>query len=77
MLSREIFSNHWLILGLIAANLLQLAVVYLPFMNEFFHTEPISLESFVMIGVVTSLVLWVEEARKWLARRREARSGAK
>lgn len=77
VLSREIFSNHWLILGLIAANLLQLAVVYLPFMNEFFHTEPISLESFAMIGVVTSLVLWVEEARKWLARRREARSGAK
>lgn len=72
--SREVFSNHWLILGLIAANLLQLAVVYLPFMNEFFHTVPIPFESFVMIGVVTSLVLWVEEARKWLARRREARS---
>lgn len=77
VLSRELFSNHWLILGLVTANLLQLAAVYIPFMNEFFHTEPISLESFVMIGVVTSLVLWVEEARKWVARRRYARSGVK
>ncbi len=74
VLSRESFSNRWLILGLVAANLLQLAVIYLPFMNTFFHTVPIPLESFVMIGVVTSLVLWTEEARKWIARRREARA---
>lgn len=77
VLSREIFSNHWLLLGLAAANLLQLAVIYIPFMNEFFHTQPISLQSFVMIGVVTSLVLWTEEARKWFARRCEARSSVR
>lgn len=73
VLGRDLFSNRWLIVGLVAANLLQLAVIYVPFMNEFFHTVPIPLESFVMIGVVTSLVLWVEEARKWFVRRRDAR----
>lgn len=62
--------NPWLLGGLVLANLLQLAVVYTAPMNRLFHTTPISLENFFLIGAVASSVLWAEEIRKWFARRR-------
>jgi magnesium-transporting ATPase (P-type) len=65
-----IFRNRWLLGGLALANLLQLAVIYLPAMNRIFHTQPIGLRDFFLIGSVASLVLWVEEVRKWFRRRR-------
>lgn len=64
-----LFKNPWLLGGLVLANLMQLAVVYTPSMNRLFHTAPISLEHFFLIGVVASSVLWAEEIRKWFARR--------
>jgi hypothetical protein len=39
-------------------------------MNQLFHTVPIDFRHFVLIGLVASPVLWVEEVRKWLVRRR-------
>jgi Ca2+-transporting ATPase len=70
-LSWDIVRNPWLLGGLVLANVLQLAVIYIPQMNRIFHTAPISLTSFFLIGAAASLVLWVEEARKFLARRRK------
>jgi hypothetical protein len=46
-------------------------VVFAPFMNKIFHTVPFSLKEVVAIGAAASLVLWVEELRKWIIRRRE------
>ncbi len=68
--------NHWLIGGIIAGNLLQLLVVYAPFMNRIFHTTPIPALDFFIIGAVASVVLWAEEIRKWFARRRNARKSS-
>ena len=62
--------NRWLLGGLVLANLLQLAVVYTAPMNRLFHTVPILLPDFFIIGAVASSVLWVEEIRKWFARRK-------
>lgn len=73
---RGLFSNVWLIGGLALANVLHLAVIYLEPMNRIFHTLPISLADFFLIGVVASSVLWVEEVRKFFARR-AARSRGK
>ncbi len=67
---RDLLSNRWLLGGLVASNLLQIAVVYLPAMNDLFHTVPLPLHEVVLIGAVASLVLWTEELRKLLARRR-------
>ncbi len=67
--------NRWLIGGIIAGNLLQFLVVYAPFMNRIFHTTPIPLPDFFLIGAVASLVLWAEELRKWCARRRTRTTG--
>ncbi len=75
-LSLSLFSNRWLVLGLLVGNLLQVAVIFVPALNRIFHTEPFDLEQMVMIGVVGSLVLWIEEARKLYVRLRERRAAA-
>jgi|CXWL01.1.fsa_nt_gi Ca2+-transporting ATPase len=68
-LTLDLLKNRWLLGGLLLSNLLQVAVVFVPFLNQIFHTVPISPSSVILIGVVGSSVLWVEELRKWLARR--------
>ena len=70
-LTLGILKNPWLIGGLIAGNLLQAAVVFLPPLQSVFHTVPFSLYEMFAIGAVGSLVLWVEEVRKFVVRRRE------
>ncbi len=71
--SRGILDNRWLIGGLVAGNVLQIAVIFIPTMNRLFHTQPFDLEQVVIIGVVASLVLWVEEIRKLVVRRARGR----
>lgn len=68
VLAWGIWRNKWLLGGLALANLLHLAVVFAPPLNRLFHTVPIPLVDFFLIGLVSSLVLWVEELRKLLAR---------
>jgi Ca2+-transporting ATPase len=67
--SPNVFANRWLVGGLVAANVLQFGVVFLPPHNNVFHTVPFGLEQVIAIGAVGSLVLWVEEVRKLVARR--------
>jgi len=64
--------NRWLLGGLSLGVLLQLAVIYSPLLNQLFHTVPIPGGAFVAILAAASSVLWAEEARKFLARRRLA-----
>jgi Ca2+-transporting ATPase len=66
----NVLKNPWLVGGLVLGNLLQALVVFAPFMNSIFHTVPFSLKEVVAIGAVASLVLWVEELRKWIVRQR-------
>jgi magnesium-transporting ATPase (P-type) len=65
----SLFKNKWLIGGLIVGNLLQMAVIFVPVLNEIFHTTPIPFKEAILIGVFASLVLWVEEIRKFFVRR--------
>ncbi|MBE7453817.1 MAG: HAD-IC family P-type ATPase [Kofleriaceae bacterium] len=71
-----IFKNPWLVGGLIVGNLLQVAVVFWSPMNEVFRTVPFGLDVVLALGVVGSLVLWVEELRKLAVRRRLRRAAA-
>ena len=66
-----LLKNRWLLGGLVLANLLQFAVVYTAPMNKLFHTVPISLSHFFLIGAVASSVLWTEEIRKYFSRRHQ------
>lgn len=72
--SLTIFRNWWLLGGLIIGNILHFLVIYNESLNNIFHTRPIDAAHFLLIGAVASLVLWVEEIRKWFARRKAART---
>jgi magnesium-transporting ATPase (P-type) len=63
-LTPQVFRNRWLLGGLLAANiLLALAIFWRP-LGEILHTVPFGLREFVSLGLVGSVVLWAEEARK-------------
>jgi Ca2+-transporting ATPase len=66
--------NPWLLAGLLVGMALQAAVLYVPPLRALFHTEPLSPRSLLCIVALGSLVLWVEELRKWWTRRRPPRS---
>jgi Ca2+-transporting ATPase len=68
----DLLRNRWLVGGLIVGNVLQIAVIFWPPMQRVFDTAPIALEQVLLIGVAASAVLWAEELRKLLARRRSA-----
>jgi len=74
-LTLDVLKNPWLLGGLVIGNLLQVAVVFWEPLGHVFHTVPFSLTEVVALGVVGSLVLWVEELRKLVVRRREQRLG--
>ena len=65
------FANKWLLFFLGFIFLLQLAVVYVPFMNGLFNTVPLTLNQWLSAAAISSLLLvWVELGklvwRKWL-----------
>ncbi len=69
-LNLGLLKNYWLLGGLALGNLMHFLVIYTEPMNRVFHTVPIPMAHFFLIGVVASLVLWAEEIRKFFARRK-------
>ncbi|HEY49475.1 MAG TPA: HAD-IC family P-type ATPase [Dehalococcoidia bacterium] len=64
-----LFRNRYLIASIGLAALLQVAVVYAPFMQAAFHTEPLDISQWgIVIGVAGSL-FFIEEVRKVIAPR--------
>ena len=66
----RIFINPWLHAAIAVSLLLQLAVVYLPFLNEAFGTVPLSLGDWLVATGLAAMVLPVAEIRKLVLRRR-------
>jgi Ca2+-transporting ATPase len=66
---RGLFTNRWLWLAVFAGALLQLAVVYLPFLQRPFGTVPLRPEDWLLCVVVSSTVLWSYELVKFIRRR--------
>jgi magnesium-transporting ATPase (P-type) len=69
-LTLGVLQNRWLVAGLVIGNLLHAAVIYLPPLRSVFHTVRLPLWEVLALGAAGSLVLWVEELRKLLLRRR-------
>ena len=63
---RGLFSNPLLWGAVALSALLQVAVVYLPFLNTAFDTEPLTAQQWGIAIGGASVVLWVSEARKLL-----------
>lgn len=59
-----LFSNHWLIIGVMAMVFLQLLITYLPLMNTLFGTAPIGLTEWALIlsgGLIIYTVVGIEK----------------
>jgi Ca2+-transporting ATPase len=64
----NLFTNK-LLWGAVALSvLLQIAVVYIPFLNAAFATTPISLQEWGICIAMASMVLWFEEVKKLILR---------
>ena len=67
---RDTFRNRWLWIALAGVLLLQVAVTHLGFLQRLFDTMSISAVQWLICVAVASSVLWVEEIRKFIVRRR-------
>ncbi len=69
----HMFTNGllWAAIGLSLA--LQVAVVHVGFLNRAFDTAPLSAADWVVCVALSSAVLWADEARKLVGRRRRRR----
>jgi Ca2+-transporting ATPase len=64
------FANRWLLAAVAGALALQLAVVYLPALQRAFGTVALSPRDWLECAIPASMVLWLREGSKLLARRR-------
>lgn len=64
----KFFENKGLLLAIIASFVLQIGVVYIPFLQEFFHTVPLSYKDWAIITPIAFSILLVDEARKYFIR---------
>ena len=60
------FTNLKLIYALLISLVLQLSVVYVPFMQKIFKTENLTLFDWVLVIVLSSLPFWTMELVKLL-----------
>jgi len=64
------FSNKWLIGATITVVLLQLFVIYNPFMQKFMHTTSLNLSDWLLIIPIAASIILIEEIRKFFYRRK-------
>lgn len=70
-----LFSNRYLIGAVALAFVLQAALTYIPFLQHIFHTQALSLNEFLLVGILSSLVFVAVEIEKMIRRRKKAEGG--
>jgi len=66
---RGMFKNRWLWGAILASLILQAVVVYSPFLQPAFSTEPLTASDWMRCTIVASTALWLRELEKLLRRR--------
>jgi len=64
-----IFSNLPLLISIVITFLLQLGVIYLPFMNTIFKTQPLSIQELGICIGLSAIVFHAVEFEKWMKRK--------
>jgi Ca2+-transporting ATPase len=72
-----LFSNKWLWGAVLLSLLLQVAVIYIPFLQQAFSTVPLGAGDWLFCVSVASLVLWLRELSKAITRTRTRRIARK
>jgi Ca2+-transporting ATPase len=60
------FSNPFLLVVIIVTFILQLGVVYLPFANQIFKTQPLSIAELAICLLASAVVFHAVELEKWI-----------
>lgn len=65
-----VFSNKLMLIAVFISVLLQLSIIYIPFMNRLFHTQPLNPEELTITLLISSFVFWAVELEKFLKRKK-------
>ncbi len=63
-----VFSNKPLLGALLLTFALQMMIIYTPFFNKIFRTEPLTLNELLITLAVSSIIFWAVEVEKWIKR---------
>ena len=66
LFNQGIFSNRPLLISVMATFVLQLGVIYLPFVNDIFKTEPLTLNELLICVGASFIVFHAVELEKWI-----------
>ena len=69
----QLFANQWLWAAVALSVGPQIAVVHFGFLNDAFDTAPLSAGDWLLTVGLSSVVLWVGELYKFVARRADRR----
>ncbi len=75
MFALGVFSNRWLILGVVIMALLQILFTYSPVMNQLFGTAPMEISEWALVLTGGLAIYTVVGAEKWLRRRADGEKG--
>ncbi len=64
-----LFSNNSMLNAVLLTLVLQLAVIYLPFLQSVFKTNPLSWQELLISLILSTIVFWGVELEKWFKRR--------
>jgi len=64
-----LFSNKPLLGALLLTVILQLVIIYTPFFNTVFKTQPLTISEIGITLLVSSIVFWAVEIEKWIINR--------
>jgi Ca2+-transporting ATPase len=67
-----ILSNRAMLGAVLLTFVLQIAVIYVPFLQGVFNTEPLSANQLILCLLLSTVVFWAAEIEKWFIRRRQA-----
>ena len=68
-----LFSNRPMLGAVLLTFALQMAVIYVPFLQKAFQTEPLSAQELGVSLLMSTVVFWAVEFEKWIRRRRSAK----
>jgi Ca2+-transporting ATPase len=70
LFQQGLMSNKALLGAVVISFVMQMATVYVPFLNDIFKTHPLSLSELSICVGVSSLVFFAVETEKWIRRRK-------